>query len=275
MNKAERACGRSSALTEGPAMSDQQLPRPVLDQDLISAIVQLFDDEMSRGYISPETLSSYFRSPEVLVCYELIDGNVAGAGIAKRALNLADVTPPDQLAAVKDATRGILSPEFGYLSGVAVSSQYRGQGLGTKLCAEMVAWMQSRDLSSVLSFGWQDHDGCHAEGAAARAGLHRVATIDNFWHQSTIDKGNICPTCGIPCRCTAVVLAGNIAREPRGSEGPPRFVIGEGRRGWAMNTTAPRPTTQELEALFAAARGTHTMGLLTTQPEIHWLTEND
>lgn len=177
-----------------------------------TGISQLFDEEMSQGYISPAALTAYIDDPDVFVCLKAIDGEMAGAGIAKHARRLEDVTPVDQLAAVREVTDGSLPPEFGYLSGVAVSSRHRGQGIGTQLCVEMVAWMRDRGLTSALSFGWQDHDGCHVEGAAARAGLLRVATIDNFWRQSTLARGNICPTCGIPCRCTAVVLAGTIVR---------------------------------------------------------------
>lgn len=177
---------------------------------LAEAISELFDQEMSEGYVSAETLLGYFRSNHVLVCYEMRDGGVVGAVIAKRVTDIADVTPPEHVDEVKAMTDGLLSHEFGYLSGVVVKRGYQGHRIGSRLCVDATNWMRLLDLDSALSFGWEDKDGCHIEGAAAQAGLHRSGTIEDFWLLSVLKRGSSCPTCGLTCHCSAVVLVGDL-----------------------------------------------------------------
>jgi len=185
---------------------------PWLDSvsSLAEAISELFDHEMSEGYVSAETLLGYFRSNHALVCYEVIDGAVVGAAIVKRMTDITDITPPEHVDEVKAMTDGSISSEFGYLSGVIVKRGYQGRGIGSRLCINATNWMRLLDLDSALAFGWEDKDGCHIEGAAARAGLHRSGIIDDFWLASVLADGSSCPTCGLTCHCSAVVLVGDL-----------------------------------------------------------------
>lgn len=96
--------------------------------------------------------------------------------------------------------------KIGLLSSVAVSSKFKGRGIGTRL-AEACAQDLVKDGAKILVVtAWRSKDGTHVEGMALAYGFEEVAVIEKYWHDDSLANKFKCPVCGDPpCLCSAVV----------------------------------------------------------------------
>lgn len=94
----------------------------------------------------------------------------------------------------------------------AVVPAARGRGHYRDLLEDRLAWAGRSGASHALAFGWTPPDGCHIAPAMARAGFARLAEIPRFFHEASLGNGALCPACGSPCLCSAVVFVRPIGR---------------------------------------------------------------
>lgn len=94
----------------------------------------------------------------------------------------------------------------------AVAPAARGRGHYRALLADRLTWGAARGAGHALAFGWTPPDGCHIAAAMEGAGFVARAPLPGFFHTASIETGALCPACGNPCRCAAVLFTRPIGR---------------------------------------------------------------
>lgn len=101
--------------------------------------------------------------------------------------------------------------EIGLLKSMSTEDSYRGIGIGGMLTEYLTEAMANEGINKIVAFGWEDSAGCHIEGTLLRAGYERIKRIEKFWYNDSIENQYSCPTCGNPCKCSAVLFIKNFA----------------------------------------------------------------
>ncbi len=183
--------------------------RPLADADLLQALA-IAQEAVGPGWAERgDLLPDPLRRVVVAVDAEGLVG-VATAGL-KEAGGLLRHRDPRVGRALGEA--GIAGHETLLLLDLAaVAPSARGRGHYRALLDDRLAWGARAGALHALAFGWTPPDGCHIARAMELAGFVNRAELPGFFHEASIQTGALCPECGNPCTCSAVVFTRPIGR---------------------------------------------------------------
>lgn len=181
----------------------------------IEPAVNLLDTELGEGFISSENLSSYLKHPQKTILGFMQDGLVIAVITGEVLLTQEEfisVAPTDMKDSFSEALQFMepapIAP-IGLIKSVAVHKRFRGQGFAQSLVEAMLVEQRALGASQFASLGWTDEDGCHIQTIFERNNFRTVCDIPDFWRKDSIESNYSCPSCGLPCRCTARIFFSN------------------------------------------------------------------
>lgn len=198
---------------------------PMREEHLDGALTVL-GTALGDRYVTREELLQYVDSPTTRALVAVDEAGVVGAVTADLLEGqeaLLDLVPTDQHEAFVDLVPEAKYSRLGYLHSVAVDPSSQGRGIGTSLVRSMTEALWDENVTTIVSVGWTDHQGCHIEGPFTALGYSPKGDIENYWMQDSIAKNYSCPTCGKPCACTARIFTRG--RRPRLDEGSAASVV--------------------------------------------------
>lgn len=197
---------------------NQTITRRMTPAD-VPAVLSILGHALGSRYISREELTDFTASKQKVAYVALTSskGSIAAAatGVLPATTDeLLTLMPANQASRVAD-----LVPELGFnltglLKSVAVDSEERGSGIGTKISSAVVQALFDMGATNVVSIGWTDDEGCHIQGPLETLGFKARGDLDDFWHEDSVLEGYSCPTCGRPCRCSARIFVLPLSKAP-------------------------------------------------------------
>jgi ribosomal protein S18 acetylase RimI-like enzyme len=175
--------------------------KPLTPERLPYALA-LFGTCLGERYITRDQLEAYAKDKDKKG-FIAIDsrGGVLGAVICE-IWNSAPATGEKIAALVPD----LAFHKCGFLKSLAVKETQRGRGVGLKLASAALGWMRSNGSTTEIAVAWVENGRCNARGVLENLGFKEQTKIDRFWYQESKEKGYICPSCGNPCECAALVF---------------------------------------------------------------------
>jgi GNAT superfamily N-acetyltransferase len=183
-----------------------------LDTSSIDAHITLLNNLLGEGFISHSELLDFIGDSNKVVF------RITNVDNPKEALGIATGIIINSRESFNSLVNGF-EPEFTHIANeisdinkvliiksVAVSEEHAGNGFGTKLVQAIFKWAENKAPKSAISLGWEDGNGCHIEKVLQRNEMSRIATRENFWLEDSITRQYNCPSCGNPCRCSAVLF---------------------------------------------------------------------
>lgn len=170
------------------------------------AIFHIAAKALGEGYLNHDTLMKALERDHVFVAeYE---GTIIGYAISEIIrrgefeVHLKGQTyriPAYMDHADKTETLGLLRT-------VAVDSDYQKKGAGTRLVEAALEALKKAGATHIVSFAWRT-DTAHIGPLLEAKGFQEKAVFDDFWHQESLDHDYLCPHCGHPCHCTAILYS--------------------------------------------------------------------
>lgn len=157
-----------------------------LNREQMDRLRELSDRELGSGYVSFErkrTVVAIFKNAPV--------------GFVSFSLEL----PPDIRTLPGIAP---LPENTGYIAHLAVDSAHQRRGIGTRLIKSAIDFLQNH-RPSIAMVGWESPSGVLVDRLALKSGFSRLATYKHFWTEDSLAKQYSCPSCGLPCLCSAAV----------------------------------------------------------------------
>ncbi len=169
----------------------------------------IFSCSLETGYIKPKDVA------------EMLDGRTASLRVARdkngkvicdtllRVLSRKECAAFDQNIAPKRIAVALTEqPKVGYIQSFAVAKALRGRGVGSRLVLDAVTHLQAWGCTSAFTVSWRPSNGQpHSGGVFRAAGFSEVATVEDYWAESSRAESFLCPSCGNPpCRCSAVFM---------------------------------------------------------------------
>lgn len=96
---------------------------------------------------------------------------------------------------------------IGVLKTVAVKENCQGLGVGSELVRDGVNELKKRRVQAICSVAWKSGEKTNIGGVLSKFNLKPVLKIPEYWKNHRPDQAFICPACGQPCLCPAVVYA--------------------------------------------------------------------
>ncbi len=217
-----RGCRQSSAFLE----SREYILRELIDLSIeelrsnrclgvidarreFDSALAIFSCSLGTGYIKPKDVAEMLdgRTASLRVARDE-DGKIIGATLLK-VLSKKDCAAFDQDIAPKRIGVALTEqPKVGYLQSLAVANAVRGRGVGSRLVLDAVTHLQAWGCTSAFTVSWRPSNGQpHSGGVFRAAGFSEVATVEDYWADSSRSESFLCPSCGKPpCRCSAVFM---------------------------------------------------------------------
>lgn len=181
----------------------EPLLRPLADDDAtLGAARQLLNQALGADTYDAAALAALCRNPDEYLIAAWLDGALVGVAGAR-------VLDPDGRSyyarfgaeALALFDRG----PVGSLSTSAVREDLRGQGIGSRLTAARLAWLDQRGCRRVVGVSWLSGLAHGSARVFERHGFRRVASVEQFFRDASEADGWSCPVCGHPCLCPAAL----------------------------------------------------------------------
>lgn len=183
----------------------------------IRQALDILRSNLGERYVSHEDLEKYISDGNAAVIKRI-------ALVAKNRKNqeiigvlLVEVVTNDRLeASLLESYQSIRHEPYmyqlrnqttGLIKSIAVDSQARGSGVATELVKTAMQDLNRRGVKSFYSIGWvTEEKGCHVQGVLESLGFECVQKFERFWYTDSRKNGYDCPTCGHPCKCSALLF---------------------------------------------------------------------
>lgn len=174
-----------------------------------SRILDISSSVLGDGYL-PD-MHSLESAKNCIFLVAVLNGKIVGFSYA-RILQHGDVKqiirssrdiPPDVSLSEQ---RG----KLGYLHTVGVDPKFQRRNIGTALVRESIEQLKKLGAETLLSVGWKSEKGVHIGGVLKRSNLNAFKEIAEYWLEDSKKKGYSCPSCGNPCRCSAVLFKSSL-----------------------------------------------------------------
>lgn len=102
----------------------------------------------------------------------------------------------------------ILEEQKAVIKSVAIQENYQRKGIGTTLFNIAFERLKdSVDKFEVIAWERSDSGEIPLEGLLLKFGFKEEVRKPQFWYDDSIRRRYICPACGAPCQCTAVIFS--------------------------------------------------------------------
>lgn len=175
--------------------------KPLTPEHLPYALA-LFGTCLGERYITRDQLQAYAKDNDKkgFVAVDNREG-VLGAVICE-IWNSGPETGEKIAALVPD----LAFHKCGFLKSLVVKEAQRGRGIGLKLASAALDWMRLNGSTTEIAVAWVENGRCNARGVLEALGFRERARAERFWYQDSKEKGYLCPSCGNPCECAALVF---------------------------------------------------------------------
>jgi len=169
----------------------------------LNGILAIADAEFGKHYFDEISLKEQICSPSsVFRVAENVKNEIVGFSYAylttaeeiKEKIGIASL-PPEIEKSSKIALR----------KSMAVKSSYQRKGIGAVLLNDALMLFKKQQMEAVLSITWKSKKGINIAGLMQFYAFKQYKEIPNFWTADSIQKGYLCPECGNPCKCSAVI----------------------------------------------------------------------
>lgn len=173
-----------------------------LTQEHLPYALALFGTCLGERYITRDQLKAYVEDKDKKG-FVAVDStnNVLGAVLCETWNSVPQVNEK-----VSTLLPDLDFHKCGFLKSLAVSEDQRGRGIGLKLASAALDWMRSNGSTTEVAVSWVENGHCNAKGVLENLGFKEQTKIDRFWYQESKEKGYICPSCGNPCECAALIF---------------------------------------------------------------------
>jgi len=89
---------------------------------------------------------------------------------------------------------------------IVVRHDLRNQGIASNLLAKFIESCAISGVKRLWSPAWIDGTEIHALRLFDQFGFKPIRTITDYWMLDSVNRRYNCPTCGNPCRCSALIL---------------------------------------------------------------------
>lgn len=174
-----------------------------------SRILDISSSVLGDGYL-PD-IQSLEEAKEFVFLVAILHGKIVGFSYAR-------ILQPGDIAQITRSTHDIppdvsLSEQrgkLGYLHAVGVDPKFQRRCIGTVLVRESIEALKKLGAETLLSVGWKSEKGIHIGGILSRSNLTAFREIKEYWLEDSKKKGYSCPSCGNPCRCSAVIFKSSL-----------------------------------------------------------------
>ncbi len=170
--------------------------RMVTDTD-IPHLIALANAALGKGYLTYDT----FEWPNVRRYWRAAIHETAGFVGFCYTYHVSAAEAADLLALEKSA----LPERVGILKSIAVHTVHQGKGIGYSLVQDAQRWLLSEAISVIFCVVWQSKQGANLAGIMESHGFLLYKSIPQYWCQESQLEGYLCPECGTPCQCTALI----------------------------------------------------------------------
>ena len=89
------------------------------------------------------------------------------------------------------------------IDSITVDENERGKGIASILIEDVIL---NYGHLRIYTYAWKMRNGeVNLKIVLERLGFEVLEEIDNMWYEDSLKSGFICPSCGNPCTCSAIV----------------------------------------------------------------------
>lgn len=100
----------------------------------------------------------------------------------------------------------LFTDSVGSYEAVAVEPDFRRHGVGRLLTEDSLGWMRQQGCDVAVTLAWLSGSKDSSPELFRRLGFRQGPTVDRFYYEESLRDGWICPVCGGPCRCSAMLF---------------------------------------------------------------------
>ncbi|MCL6562575.1 MAG: GNAT family N-acetyltransferase [Firmicutes bacterium] len=170
----------------------------------LSVAATLLAEAFGERYLSEDALRAYENAHHRAAwgAWDPSSRRLVGVALAEQA----DWPPDDpQGRLVRQHLPGLTTGTVGLLKAIAVEPAWQECGIGSRLARTALSWLDQHPWSHQVALAWRKPEGCPAGPLLERLGFRAIAVLPEFWRDDSLRRGYICPVCGSPCRCAAVL----------------------------------------------------------------------
>ena len=178
-------------------------------------IVNVFNSTLGENFIDIKEVIKLLESRDslVVVAKDVGAADVLGVGTAIYTPTASDLAYYfyDNFEKACDLSPEIRLGNAVLLKSIGVLENARGNGIGALITKHLVAWAEGINAESLYSLGWVDDKGCHIEKSFRYNNIKAMGELSHFWMRDSIEQKYLCPTCGNPCKCSAILFYRSLA----------------------------------------------------------------
>lgn len=177
-----------------------------LNQNHITEIILLADDELGVGFLTKKNIINYLKCKNTFCIAAWSNGNLVGFSIIKILSSKKFIAK--NVLSQKSIFLKVLKSEqsIAYRMHTVVKKNFQKKGIATALIhyAEQNIY---KNVDLILSVAWVKNKQCLMEKTLIRNNFKKVCELNNYWRTDSIKKKYICSECKkIPCNCNAILF---------------------------------------------------------------------
>jgi len=173
------------------------------DATLIVAAEGLLNRELGQGLYPPARLARDAADPTAAVWIAReAAAQPVGAAVARLLI------PEDSGYYERFGPEAVelLTGTVGSYEAVAVEPEFRRRGVGRLLTEASLGWMRLQGCDIAVTLAWLSGSMDSSPELFRRLGFRQGPTVDRFYYGESLRDGWLCPVCGGPCRCSAMLF---------------------------------------------------------------------
>jgi predicted N-acetyltransferase YhbS len=174
----------------------------------VQGVIALSDDELGKDYFSQDSLSDLMKKEGMVLSVALnSSGKVIGFILGFVARQSEIQTFLKKIKPV-ELRAGINAEKIGVLKTMAISNDYKGQGIGTALIKDCISKLEMKGVSLICALAWQCEKGINVGHILENEHFEIRHELKKYWAEDSIQRNYNCPECGEPpCNCSAVIYS--------------------------------------------------------------------
>jgi GNAT superfamily N-acetyltransferase len=184
----------------------------------IPAVAALLDDAFGVRPDHADKVALWLEEPGRSVLLAMAEGDVVGVSVAT-LWTPGQASPLDRMDFDIDAWFAGRRGAVFNLMGVAPA--HRRRGVGAALSRAQLRWLLGAGCEALFGISWANGGPHTSRPLFERAGFALLHRSPDFYAHESETSGQVCPHCGTPCRCEALLYG-----LAWGAQGPPAGLTG-------------------------------------------------
>lgn len=90
---------------------------------------------------------------------------------------------------------------------MVIQAGYQRKGYGTQLLQYLIDAIEGNEVGAMLAVGWKSDECVNIQHMMDTFKFSELCELPEFWKVDSIKYGFQCPTCGHPCKCSAIIYS--------------------------------------------------------------------